>query len=1137
MLEIYKTRNTALFLGILLLDYIISFGHITLILNASYELFSNTQTLACLFMFTFLLFCPLLFTPLIKLNPPSLKKMTLLSLGLNLPLFLAYQSGNFWICLWVTPFLAMQFFLFFQRKISYFFTSLMPNQLTQGHSCIALIFYSALLFSVCCFTFVFQAFFIPTSNPTQALGGLSFMGWVFALFSGLSVFCSFMLPTLSYQTTQPSLKETFKNKKLLQCCISTAVICGIFILYILMFPNYLANLLEINPIFSAFLSLTCFCFGAGIGAYMTSAFSKNYLETGLASFGFLNVILGSLLLLFTHSLLAFALLFVLIGIGVTLITISLNSLVQFQGQIPTFTLQSIAIAICTFLALAALFFQINNIWFLIFGLIISTYTGYKMISSMPFLLVRLLVTIAFNQRYRLIVEGFCNIPHNQGALLLGNHISFIDWAIVQMAIPRKIHFVIEHNTYSKWYIKLFLNKIGNISISTIQAPQTIELIQKLLQEGELVCLFPEETISRHGHLNEFKDNYEKISQNLSTKIPIIPFYIRGLWGSAFSRSDEQFQARNHSFLAKRNITIAFGEALDIHTPKAQLKNIIFDLSFKAWKSHCERMPTISRAWIATAKAHLSSIAIVDSNSGEFTYRKLLALSLLLSKKWRNYKYTSPTQSFAPENECMGILLPASFASSLCNLSILLANKVAVNLNFTSGQNSINQAIKASNIQRILTSKKFLEKLADKGVNLSFPNVEMLYMEDLVQEIKKQKLLTLGYLAIATLLPSFILQEWFAPEEDTSKVATILFSSGSEGTPKGVMLNHLNIMSNIDQISNILCIQDSDAILSSLPPFHAFGLTVTTFLPLLAGIPSIAHADPTDALGIAKAIAKNEVTIMCGTSTFLNLYARNPKLDSTMFESLRIVVSGAEKLKVEIREAFESKFHRLILEGYGTTETTPVVSVNLQSKFDSQSWQLHTAGKNGSVGMPLPGTTIRIVDPNSLQTLPHNEDGLVLVGGHQVMVGYLNDIEKTNSVVIELDGIRWYKTGDKGYLDDDGFLYITDRYSRFAKVGGEMVSLGKIEEEAERILKEDKNFTDTRVLATAIEDSKKGEMVVLLIQTQTQELFNQATSLIKSSPLPPIYKPSRFLFVEQIPLLGSGKADLKGAKTLAQELLK
>ncbi|EAJ3207982.1 acyl-[ACP]--phospholipid O-acyltransferase, partial [Campylobacter jejuni] len=406
----------------------------------------------------------------------------------------------------------------------------------------------------------------------------------------------------------------------------------------------------------------------------------------------------------------------------------------------------------------------------------------------------------------------------------------------------------------------------------------------------------------------------------------------------------------------------------------------------------------------------------------------------------------------------------------------------------------------------------------------------IYFEDIVEDFKMQKTKIFSMMLAVSIIPSFILKTIFTPSKNNLAIAAILFSSGSEGSPKGVMLNNRNILSNIAQISDVLCTRNNDVILSSLPPFHAFGLTVTTFLPLLEGIKSITFADPTDALGIAKAVAKNNVTIMCGTSTFLGIYARNKKLDALMFESLRIVVSGAEKLKNEVRTAFEMKFKKSIFEGYGATETTPVASVNLPNRFDADYWLIHRANKEGSVGMPLPGTAVRIVDPNNYENLKTNEDGLILIGGHQVMVGYLNDKEKTDEVVKEIDGIRWYNTGDNGHLDEDGFLYIVDRYSRFAKIGGEMISLGAIEEEIAK-------FIDTEVVkfcATSLEDEKKGEQIVLLIECNN-EIFEGVCEAIKNSNIPTLFKPRYYFQIEKIPLLGSGKVDLKKVKELAKNL--
>ena len=341
----------------------------------------------------------------------------------------------------------------------------------------------------------------------------------------------------------------------------------------------------------------------------------------------------------------------------------------------------------------------------------------------------------------------------------------------------------------------------------------------------------------------------------------------------------------------------------------------------------------------------------------------------------------------------------------------------------------------------------------------------------------------------------------------------------------MVLSHKNLMGNVKQVADVLDIQQEDVMMGSLPQFHAFGLTVSGLLPLLEGIPVIFHPDPTDVLNIAKAITNHKITVMFGTSTFLRLYARNRKVLPLMLDSIRLVVAGAERLSPEVRAAFEQKFNRPIYEGYGTTETTPVAGVNIPDRLDVSTWRVQTGHKLGSVGLPLPGSSFRIVDPQSMQTLACKEDGLILIGGTQVMLGYLNDEEKTQQAIVELDGQRWYKTGDKGHLDEDGFLTIVDRYSRFAKIAGEMISLGAIEASINELTPD-----GIEILSTAIPDGKKGERVVLLFAGDIDE--DGLKTIIGQSNLNPLMVPGDLLKVDAIPTLGTGKSDFSQAKKLA-----
>jgi len=402
-----------------------------------------------------------------------------------------------------------------------------------------------------------------------------------------------------------------------------------------------------------------------------------------------------------------------------------------------------------------------------------------------------------------------------------------------------------------------------------------------------------------------------------------------------------------------------------------------------------------------------------------------------------------------------------------------------------------------------------------------------YLEELKAKISKPKAAIT--LLCAKTLPAFVLKFLFIKKVPNDAVAAIMFSSGSEGEPKGVMLSHQNFMANIKQVSDVLNMRDEDVILASLPLFHAFGLTATTWLPLIEGIPLVCHPDPTDAVGIGKAVAKYNATVMFGTSTFLRLYAKNRKVHPLMFESLRLIVAGAEKLSPDVKEAFMQKFQKSILEGYGVTESAPVASVNLPDILETDSFTVQVGNKTGSIGMPLPGTAFKIVDPNTLEELGVDEDGLILIGGPQVMLGYLKDEKKTAEVMANINGVQWYKTGDKGHKDADGYLYIVDRYSRFAKLGGEMVSLGGIESDIKACI----NDAEVDLLAVNLPDEKKGEKVILLIQG-----YDDSEGLKKSlidSGMNPLTIPAEIYAVENIPKLGTGKSDFSGAKILAMEL--
>jgi len=535
-------------------------------------------------------------------------------------------------------------------------------------------------------------------------------------------------------------------------------------------------------------------------------------------------------------------------------------------------------------------------------------------------------------------------------------------------------------------------------------------------------------------------------------------------------------------------------------------------SFAEWQNYPSTLDPIHVSWLKNAKKSKTPFAVADIEGVEISHKKFLTGVLLFSKK---------IETYSPENN-VGLLLPSSGGGAIASIAILSLGKTLVNLNFTAGKKALQSAAKQAEVKHIYTSRKFLDKMLERGMDFKsyFPDSKLLMLEDIREEIST--LSRIGTLLKAIILPASFIQKSYFKTVSMNDTAAILFSSGSEGSPKGVELTHSNIAANAKQAAIELGAADSDVIMSTLPTFHAFGFAITTLMPLSEGIPIVCHADPKDVTTIASGIQKYSGTILVGTPTFLRMYTISKKVSSESMQSLRLVVAGAEKLRSEVRDAFEAKFKMPVYEGYGTTETSPGASVNLpdiESPFKLRN-------RPGTVGKAFSGTEFRIVDPDSLDPIPTGKDGLILIGGPQIMKGYLKMPEKTAEVIELIDGYRWYRTGDKGHLDEDGFLTIVDRYSRFAKIGGEMISLTTVEEE----ILDACNDEHLEIAATCLPDQRKGEKIVLLATNNLDK--NKLKKLLSDAKVNPLYFPAQVLSVEEIPKLGSGKTDFGATKKIA-----
>jgi acyl-[acyl-carrier-protein]-phospholipid O-acyltransferase / long-chain-fatty-acid--[acyl-carrier-protein] ligase len=507
-------------------------------------------------------------------------------------------------------------------------------------------------------------------------------------------------------------------------------------------------------------------------------------------------------------------------------------------------------------------------------------------------------------------------------------------------------------------------------------------------------------------------------------------------------------------------------------------------------------------FLRTARRRWGAFAMADSSGKELTYGRALVGSLALAQRIR---------SRCPGEPIIGLMLPGSVGGVIANIATLMAGRVPVNLNFTAGSDAIAASIEQCQIRTVLTSTAFLTK-----AKLEAPPGAC-FLEDLIAEITPLR--RLGILLAASLLPSRAIEWLFVSgTRDPESLATIMFSAGSTGAPKGIMLSHRNLLSNIEAVTHIYPLVDDDRVMGVLPLFHSFGFMSTFWLPLVLGCGAVYHPNPLDAPTIGEMVEKYRATLIISTPSFCLGYVRRCRAEQ--FASLRYAVVGAEKLREPIASQFREKFGIELMEGYGCTETAPVVAANAPDTPE----QLRN--KPGTVGRPLYGVSAKIVDRETLEPVAPGKEGLLLIKGPNVMMGYLHAPERTREVL--RDG--WYVTGDIGSIDADGFIRLTDRVSRFSKIAGEMVPHQRIEEAIAQILGE-----SAASVVTAVPDETRGERLVAFY-TDESVPAEVLWARLGESGLPKLWIPRRdhFYRLEAIPLLGAGKIDLKAVQQLALE---
>jgi acyl-[acyl-carrier-protein]-phospholipid O-acyltransferase/long-chain-fatty-acid--[acyl-carrier-protein] ligase len=525
--------------------------------------------------------------------------------------------------------------------------------------------------------------------------------------------------------------------------------------------------------------------------------------------------------------------------------------------------------------------------------------------------------------------------------------------------------------------------------------------------------------------------------------------------------------------------------------------------------------TLPRKLLRMCRHHSHRIKVADLSGQEWTGKDLLLRTLVVRRVLRR-------RVFGNQEEYVGLLLPPSVAGVMANAAVSLDRRVAVNLNYTFSSEQINFCIKEAGIRHVLTSRLAMRKF---GLTI---DSELVYLEDLKGKVTAaDKLIGAGQSRLPVPLLERLLRLTRSGPDD---VLTVIFTSGTTGQPKGAMLTHRNIGSNIEGFNSVIRLDQSDTVAGILPFFHSFGYTVTLWGALTLDPKVAYHYTPLEAKEISRLCKLHGVTILIATPTFLRLYAARCKRED--LAKLEVVLSGAEKLPTDLADNFENKLGVRPYEGYGTTELSPVVTMNVPPSRHTNS-NLPGA-KEGTVGRPLPGVAAKVVDVDTGEDLGVNRSGMLLIKGPNVMRGYLGKPDETAEVI--RDG--WYETGDVAVIDDEGFIEITGRLGSFSKIGGEMVSHGFVEERIVEALSPDLQTEEEppNVAVTSVPDPKKGERLVVL-HTGLKEEPEVICRRLSHAGVPPICIPSSKCFhrIEEIPVLGTGKRHLRRIRELAREL--
>lgn len=719
--------------------------------------------------------------------------------------------------------------------------------------------------------------------------------------------------------------------------------------------------------------------------------------------------------------------------------------------------------------------------------ILNGFVAFYISSLLPHALVKSLLQGILYACYRLEIKGLENYRDiGEKSIIVANHLSFLDAILLSVCMPDQLCFAINTHVAQKWWIRPFLFLAETVTIDPTNPMSTRLLIDKV-KKGKRIVIFPEGRLTVTGSLMKIYEGPAMIADKSGATL--LPISIVGAQYTPFSRLKGKL--RIHWF-PKITLTIMPPESLNLPgevrgKQRRQLAgNKLYDIMTSTLFHSNDLQQTLFQSLLDASHIHgKNHIIAEDIERQPITYSQLLTRSFILGN--RICKFSSPAEN-------IGILLPNSIGAMVTFFALQAYARIPAMLNFSASKTNLMNACQIASIRTLITSSRFIEvaKLTSVVDSLNAMGITVLYLEELRREIHWWHKL-LGF--FTGLIPQSYYR-FCCPIICPEAPAVILFTSGSEGVPKGVALSHVNLQANRFQASARIDFGPTDIVFNVLPIFHSFGLTGGTLLPILSGIKAFLYPSPLHYRAIPELIYDSNATILFGTDTFLTGYARHA--NPYDFYSIRYVFAGAEKLRESTRRIWSENYGVRIFEGYGATETSPILSLNTP---------MHN--RPGSVGRMLPGITYRLEKMQGIQ-----EGGKLLVSGPNIMMGYYL-MNAAGQITAPDQG--WYDTGDIVAIDQDGYIFIKGRAKRFAKIAGEMISLTAVEDYLGKL------WPNYQQAVVAIPDPKKGEQLVLITTNPTANR-NEILTYVNQHGIGELSIPRTILIKDNIAVLGSGKTD-------------